>query len=239
MTALRFLSTPLGPRFWPFAIPDGTLEALKWLALASMAYDHAMRYLVPGISVNEATVFGRIAFPLFAFIIAHNLSRPGNGPEVYRRVIGRLLIFGALSIPAYAVLVGPGRLNILFTFATAIGILWLFELRNRFWWSPAAALALFLAANPLVEYNWFGLVLILSFFAWRRLGMTVGSVALLAFGFLALSLSNGNHWGLTALLFILMAHRIALALPRSKWLFYVFYPAHLTLIALIAAALAR
>lgn len=84
----------------PLSLADGTLEVIKWLALVSMFYDHVMRIAWSGEGIGPATSFGRIAFPLFAFIMAYNLSRENVGPVVYQRTLRRLIGFGFLALPA-------------------------------------------------------------------------------------------------------------------------------------------
>lgn len=98
---------------WRLHIPNGTLEGLKWLALVSMIYDHVVRLLFMGPVLGSATAFGRLAFPLFAFILAYNLARPGVDARVYRRLILRLVGFGFLALPASLYLVGVQQFNIL------------------------------------------------------------------------------------------------------------------------------
>lgn len=210
-------------------IADGTLEALKWLALVSMIYDHVVRFVLSGEGVGGATAFGRLAFPLFAFIIAYNLSRPTTNASVYRRVFARLVFFGLLATPAYWYLLRPLPLNILFTFALTLALVWSLEKRGV-WVGIAALLFAFFASS--VDYGLWGVLLSLSLFAWCKLPFGFWSLAALAFGFTALNTVNGSPWGLLALPLIMLAPYISISLPRSKWLFYWFYPAHLSVIAL-------
>jgi hypothetical protein len=48
----------------------------------------------------------------------------------------------------------------------------------------------------------------------------------------SLALINGNFAALAALPLIWGASRVDLPIPRLRWVFYAFYPAHLSLIAL-------
>ena len=61
----------------PIVIADGTLEALKWLGIGLMTLDHMNKFLNGG---QSAFIFdlGRIALPLFGFVLAYNLARPGS-----------------------------------------------------------------------------------------------------------------------------------------------------------------
>src|ERR1035437_4304359 len=85
------------------ALTDGTIEALKWLPLVLMTFDHINKHLLHE-AVPAIFDAGRLAFPLFGFILAFNLARPGTlAREGYSRVLKRLAIFGAIaSIPFIA-----------------------------------------------------------------------------------------------------------------------------------------
>ncbi|MGB3072850.1 MAG: TraX family protein [Candidatus Moraniibacteriota bacterium] len=218
---------------WRLHIPDGTLEGLKWLALVSMIYDHVVRLLFMGPVLGSATAFGRLAFPLFAFILAYNLARPNADARVYRRLILRLVGFGFLALPASLYLVGVQQFNILFTFAVFVALLWIFRLRPL-WFALPVALIVFVSAGSQVEYGWYGLTLALSLAYFVQRGVTLDAVTVLTIGFMALAASNGSHWGTLSLPIILIASQVSLPFPRNKWFFYIFYPAHLTVIAILA-----
>lgn len=56
---------------------DGTLEALKWLALVPMSADYVDKYLLDGTmpALFEAC---RPALPIFAFVLTCNPARPAS-----------------------------------------------------------------------------------------------------------------------------------------------------------------
>ncbi|WP_010101405.1 TraX family protein [Verminephrobacter aporrectodeae] len=60
-------------------VADGTCEGLKWLALALMTGDHVNKYL---FNATLPVLFeaGRLALPIFVFVLACNLARPGTCP---------------------------------------------------------------------------------------------------------------------------------------------------------------
>ena len=62
----------------PLSFSDGQLEALKWIALASMFLDHFGRHLLGWGQDTWVFALGRIAFPLFALVLALNLAREGD-----------------------------------------------------------------------------------------------------------------------------------------------------------------
>src|SRR5688572_12318717 len=81
-----------------------------------MVLDHVNKWLYGGALVGASQV-ARLAFPIFAFVLAHNLARPGALESgVHRRVMQRLAVFGLLATPPFIALVGNyWPLNILFT----------------------------------------------------------------------------------------------------------------------------
>lgn len=212
----------------PFAISNGSLEALKWIALVSMTVDHLNKYLAHG-QVQAAFAVGRLAMPLFLLVLACNLARPGAiEAGAGRRTVRRLLAFGAVaSVPFIGLggLVGGWwPLNALFTLATVAAAATLLHGRHR-----AAAVAVVLVGGSSVEFWWPAVVMgLAAWFFFRAPGwvsglLTVGACA-------CLGLINGNQWAMAALPLFALASRIDLRMPRLRWGFYAFYPLHLAAI---------
>ncbi|HBO2234324.1 TPA: hypothetical protein L4G82_006185 [Pseudomonas aeruginosa] len=131
-------------------IADGTIEALKWLALLAMTGDHVNKYLFNG-TLPYLFEAGRLALPLFVFVLAYNLARPGALERgLYGRAMKRLLAFGLVaSVPFIAlggVVGGWWPLNVMFTLLAATAMLYLVE-RGR----SVAPIALFVVAGGLVD----------------------------------------------------------------------------------------
>jgi hypothetical protein len=144
-TATRPASGIEAPEPRAVVIADGTLEAIKWLALLLMTADHVNKFLfaerLPG--VYEA---GRIAFPLFAFVLGYNLARPrAIESGAYARTAKRLIAYGALAEVPFVAMVGWWPLNILFTLLLAVLVVWLLQAGGTS--KVVAALALFVAAD--------------------------------------------------------------------------------------------
>lgn len=208
-------------------IADGTLEALKWLGMVLMALDHINKYL---LGESSAVLFdlGRMVMPLFGFVLMYNLARPrAPAAGVHRRVMRRLLVFGALSTPMFVALVGWWPLNILFMLLLATGIVWLLERGG----SARIVLAILtlVVAGALVEFWWFGVLSCLGAWAYCRaptpLRLTLWIMALAS-----LSVVNRNFAALAVLPLLWCAARADIPLERSRWVFYAFYPIHLAVI---------
>lgn len=210
-----------------FKPSSGSIEAIKWLALAAMVVDHVAAVFYDRDVPLWAEVVGRLAFPMFAIVIGYNLSRLGAD---LGRALNRLALFGLLALPFHAylfsILDGWWPLNVMFTFAVAVAVVQALQL-NR----PAVALAVFVVGGALVEYWWPGVALVVV--TWMAAGSkrpsryAVPAVITLA----ALCVVNGNLWALGALPLVVVLVQVAPYVRRSRWAFYVVYPVHLALFA--------
>eukprot|EP00456_Euglypha_rotunda_P051581 TRINITY_DN41655_c0_g1_i1.p1 TRINITY_DN41655_c0_g1~~TRINITY_DN41655_c0_g1_i1.p1 ORF type:complete len:304 (+),score=43.75 TRINITY_DN41655_c0_g1_i1:99-1010(+) len=210
-------------------VADGSLESLKWLALALMVGDHVNKYLLSG-QVTTLYLLGRMAMPLFGFVLMYNLARPRvEAASVHRRVVKRLAAFGVLATPAFVLLVGWWPLNIMATLLVATFIAWLLELRTV--GHRSLALVTFVVGGTVVEFWWPGLLCCLGARSFiRRPSIKTAIAWLLATA--SLWFVNGNFAAMAALPLILGFSRIHVPLERQRWVFYAFYPAHLFVLAL-------
>ncbi|MRI42297.1 conjugal transfer protein [Stenotrophomonas sp. MH181796] len=132
---------------------SGARELLKWLAVILMTGDHVAKVIyggyMPGLS--EA---GRVAFPLFALVMAYNLAQPGA--DVVKSV-RRLAMWGAIAQPVHALAFGYWLpLNILLTFALCAAAVYAASQRR---WIVLAFAAVVLPA--FVDYQWSGVAFVL------------------------------------------------------------------------------
>lgn len=198
---------------------------LKCIAIVSMALDHTGAVLYP--SQIWLRCLGRIAFPIFCFLIVEGFFHTHD----VRRYMGRLGVFALISEIPYdlafrGVPLEYAHQNVFFTLLIGIGMMVLLE-RNREW--PVKAVILLLAMWPAVltrsDYNFRGVLLIFVFYIFhesRWLAVTAGGLwnflyqgVIQKYGVLSvlpLALYNGERG------------------RKMKYFFYVFYPAHLLLL---------
>lgn len=219
-------------------LSDGSLEALKWLALVLMTLDHANKYLLqPAIpALFDA---GRTVMPIFAIVLAYNLARPGMlARSVYPKVMKRLALAGALAALPFIALGGLGwdwwPLNIMATLLVATGVMHLLERGGAA--RVGGAVALSVVGGALVEFWWPALAIAVGAWSYfKRPNWPALVFALL--GLAALYVINKNLWAFAALPLILVAARVDLPVPRLRWVFYAFYPLHLAILWLVRTAL--
>src|SRR5450830_682317 len=200
---------------WPrLAVSDGTLEALKWLALVLMTVDHVNKFLFNGTN-DAAFAAGRVALPLFVFALAYNLARPGVMERGgYARTMMRLAFFGALAMPAYVIMgsikAAVWPLNIMFALLALTATVNLIDRRTV--GSYAAAAVVFLIGGTVVEYWWPALTLGLAVWWYcKRPGAMPLALALTALA--GLWFINDNFWALLTFPVVLLASLVDLRIP--------------------------
>jgi len=222
------------------AVADGTLEGLKWLALALMTGDHVNKYLF-NATLPMLFEAGRVALPLFVFVLAYNLARPGTLERgVYGRTVSRLAVFGAAaSVPFIALgglYAGWWPLNVMFTLLIITATTYLLDHNGKL--HQAVAGGVFLIGSSLVEYWWPAVAFGLAVWSYtRRPNWVAAVVALLACA--GLYFINRNLWAMVALPVLVLASRIDLRLPRLSWAFYAYYPLHLFVLWLIRIPMSK
>lgn len=218
---------------WPrVAFASGTLEALKWFALACMVVDHANRILFDYQLGTWAEILGRLAFPIFAVVFGYNLARPRvDAGNISRRCFLWGVIASALYMPA----LGMWPLNVLFTLAVAAFVVDVQQNRaylpigsepRRYW--PLVAIT-----GCFVDYLWPGVCLVLAARWYFREPGPMPALSIAAC-LLAISLLMGNTWAFLAVPVLLVASYVAVDVPRARWVFLAAYPLHLAILALLA-----
>jgi hypothetical protein len=212
-------------------LSSGSLEALKWLALLLMTLDHVNKYLLHA-SVPELFAAGRLALPLFGFVLGYNLARPGAlASGAYARTARRLAVFGGIATLPFGALGGLGwgwwPLNIMATLLVATLCAWLIDVGGTA--RLVAAATLFIGGGALVEFWWPGVATCLLAWAyclrpsWVKLTLWVGALA-------CLYVINRNLWALAAVPLIFGARYVEVDMPRVRLGFYAYYPLHLAVI---------
>lgn len=210
------------------SIPDGSLEAMKWLGLLLMTGDHVNKYLFNG-TLPVLFELGRLALPLFIFVLAYNLARDtALARGVYFRTLWRMGVFGLLATGPFIALGGLAQgwwpLNVMFTLMAATATIYLIEKNGPASWIAAGAVFLF--SGACVEFGWPAIAgaVAVWWFCKRPSAIALGA-ALVACA--SLYVVNQNYWAFSAVLVIVIGSHVNLRVPRLRWAFYVYYPLHL------------
>ena len=214
-------------------------SALKVIAMISMVIDHIALYLMEHGTVLYETMrcIGRIAFPVFAFLIAEGFIHTRSRYRYFFTLLG----FAVISeIPWYLLNGTDGTHNVMFTLALGVATLMVLEnLLQRsivlgfFWTLGMAGLAFWLE----VDYEWRGILLIIisylyntyahyfpysrgmQFFCTFALMMHFGVIGAVM-GCMFLYLYNGKRGFIQGYI--------------EKYIYYSMYPIHLLFIIVIS-----
>ncbi|MBE6936895.1 MAG: hypothetical protein E7458_10485 [Ruminococcaceae bacterium] len=224
-------------------------NALKLLAALSMLIDHIGFMLLPELRVLR--ILGRLAFPIFAFMIAEGCRYTKNRTRYFLQLF--LLGVGCQIVNYIAQ--KDTLLCILITFSVSILLIYLLQTVKRVCFSPrpawqkigmvllfAAAVAAVWGLNRIfrIDYGFIGCmtpVIAGAFMNREREGVPEWLLRLdrrsvhvlmlgLALLLMALFRSRIQFWALFALI-PLFAYSGRRGRWRMKYFFYIFYPAHL------------
>ena len=209
-------------------------SALKVIAMIFMVIDHVALYLMEHGTVLYETMrcIGRIAFPVFAFLIAEGFIHTRSRYRYFFTLLG----FAVISeIPWYLLNGADGTYNVMFTLALGLATLMVLEnLLQRslvlgfLWTLGMAGLAFWLE----VDYEWRGILLIVILYLFNRHGHSFPySKGMQFFCTFALVIHYGVIGAVMACMILCLYNGTRGFIHGSiaKYGFYAFYPVHLIL----------
>ena len=220
---------------------------LKLIAVCTMFIDHMGDTLFPGVMWLRC--IGRVAFPIFCFLIAEGCVHTHDR----KKYVLRLLVFAVLSEIPFNLMTGravwnPHDQNVLWTLLLGAAVCWIMDgvLKRRT--APAFVLtgAAMVAAFWLLEvfctdYGGWGMLLVAMFYGVRR--APYGQAAKMAaqavgLAFFCIGVMGGvtiELWALTALVPIWLYNgQRGFSHKAVQYGFYAFYPLHILILSLIA-----
>ena len=236
---------PMKPQELRATPPALTQHALKWIACVAMTLDHGVKALhIRGTARFVCSkVIGRIAFPLFCFLLAEGFFHTRDRKKYLLRVV----LFALISeIPFDLALFGgrrwyPGYQNTLWSLS--LGLLLFFLLNKVEEYRDLSALTARVIKAALV-----GLVCMAAHLLHTDYGAR-GILCLAAFYFLRtvkpkslsgiwacvlINLNRFNNPGAFLSLLPLHFYNGERGSSGGKYFFYIYYPAHLFLLYLLA-----
>jgi hypothetical protein len=235
-------------------------STLKIFACIFIAFDHVGVIFFPNNDLFR--IIGRLAFPLFAYFIAEGCRYTKNKA---RRLLV-MSIIGALYVLFYLVYQKEWYCNIFVTFSISILLIYLLKWFKKLLFEhgklPLIALSLlafiavtaasyFLCEIVYVEYGFKGIMLpvIISLFDFKDVNVPLWlkkvdnhftGLVCMSFGLLLLCI-NANLGELQLYSFIsvllLVFYNGGVGCKKLKYMFYIFYPAHLVIIEAISILL--
>lgn len=217
--------------------PALTSNQLKLIALVAMTCDHVGLMLLPQYGLLR--ILGRLAFPIFAFMIAEGCRYTSHRA----RYLGLVLGVGLGSQLVYLFALGSLYQCILITFSLSIALCYCLRwARQRGGWRWAvlvcALTAVFFLCQVLplclpgtdfaIDYGFSGVILPLLIYCvdgrWKKLAAAAAGLVLVGLQ------AGGIQWFGLAALPLLALYSGKRGRLRLKYLFYIYYPLHLVVI---------
>ena len=218
--------------------PGLTGNQLKLIALITMTIDHAGMMLFPKVRILRA--IGRIAFPIFAYMIAEGCRYTHSRKKYLLSMLGIAALYQIVCFFA----MGSLSMCVLVTFSLSIGLVYLADYAHAggrfgtvglytafgavFFLCYIAHDVLFPKTDFGIEYGLWG-VLLPVFTYWggkkqKKLPYFTLGLTLLNLGF------GGIQWFSMAAIPLLALYNGQRGKRKMKNLFYIYYPAHLVVI---------
>lgn len=218
---------------------------LKLIAAISMTIDHIGLQFFPGIDIFR--IIGRLAFPIFAYMIAEGCAYTKNRIKYLLTML--CVALGCQTV--YFIALGSLKQCILVTFSLSVITIYALDsfLKRRDLLSGAVALAVigtvFLISEILpiylrspkfsIDYGFFGILAPVLIYLGKnkhqKLCLTALSLVLLAYT------SSWKQWFALLSLPLLFLYSGKRGKARMKYFFYIYYPAHLAVIYLLSRIL--
>lgn len=236
-----------------------TSAGLHILAMTFMLFDHI--YGCSLINSEILTCIGRLAFPMFAFMIVEGYFHTSN----IKRYMGRLLTFGLISeIPFNLMLSGrifyPVHQNVMFTFLFGLIAIYLLEKYKPGKITDVANIALsvsiiligfLLSTITMVDYYGCGFLMVLVFYYTRKKVWYCYLLQIIGMYFINFEMLGGLYYpiqigdfyfefsqqgfAILSLIFIWLYNgEKGYNAKWFKYFCYLFYPAHALILYLLA-----
>lgn len=237
-------------------LPDVSSSALHILAMGLMLCDHLWATVL--FQYRWLNLMGRVAYPIFAFLLVEGYFRTSNLKRHFKRV----LITALITEPFFDLIYGgspfyPYHQNVLWTFLMGMGGIWVIEkirAKGKLWLTlPVSALVILLLALAAqiigTDYYAAGIITIFIFYFfrgrkwWCYLGQFLAlywlNVEVLA-GLCYIVTIFGHDFELVQQGFSLLAlipiwlyrGRKGIRDKRFQYFCYAFYPLHLFILSI-------
>lgn len=215
---------------------------IKIIACVCMFFDH-IKYALPELE-NFITVYmGRIAFPLFAFLITEGYLHTKDVSK-YRNRLFIAAIISQVPFVLFRFLVGEWKcLNIIFTFVISITAMMIYDkLSNKFLALFIDACLVILVELLHIEYGWYAMVIVLIFHVFKNKKIWMSIFYILTVIIYYYTLGFNVFMNINAFVYaICTIIPLGIVLLYNgekgrddKRLFYYFYPIHLLIVYLIS-----
>jgi len=219
---------------------------LKVIAVFAMLIDHIAVIFYQSFSptlVMQMRIVGRLAFPIFAFLVVQSFLHTSNRINYLARILGFgvAMILGLTVLSSFGVQV-PTVINIFITLGLGFIAIWLIE---QFWDTSKIITTLFVLSILMVaeiihtDYAAYGVATIILFYItrehkiWMMFGFAALTGASVMFEFLRYENASLIQLFAIASVLLLALYNGKKGKFSFKYFFYFFYPIHFIVLSLI------
>lgn len=208
---------------------------IKLIAIITMVIDHTGHILLPHIWLLRE--IGRIAFPLFAFLIANGAIHTKD----ISKYLFRLGLLAVISEPFFSMMVPLGGTNIFFTLFLALTPIYVFKITSKdikvFLFVIAVIIASYLAYLINSDYSYIGVLFIISLYLVINYKI-LASLCVVVFMFWLYGNTFLFYYSLISLIPILLYNgKLGFNNKYLQYGFYFFYPIHIFILILLREVL--
>lgn len=250
---------------------------LKIIAIVSMTFDHAAKIigqtgLMELFQISLSTsyhvkqimeIFWRMAFPIFAFLIAEGTRKTRSMPKY----IGRLALFAVISEPVFFWgnnirnevgfadfinhLLGLNFSNVFFTLTLGASAIYAYQLlenkpkKMRYWYIPILLLIVLAGGYIGCDYGMAGIILIAALYFAQKRPQKAAVILIWSISLYIISQGMGNWsqvWDVpiancifAALSSVLICLYNGKRGKPVKWSFYIYYPIHILVLSCLSS----
>lgn len=219
-----------------------TIFWIKIIACISMILDH-IKYAIPETSNFFTEYFGRISFPLYAFLLTEGYVHTSDLKKYYIRLT-KFAVISQIPFVLFRTLVGEWKmLNIVFTLLLGLISITVFDKEKRKYISIPIVILIILFGKILrVDYGWYGVLTIFMFYLLKKHKAFIPLAyltILILYYYIRLNTLQFSIHVTFSILFTWMSVFIILAYngkegKKIKYFYYIFYPVHMLIIYLIS-----
>ena len=213
---------------------------LKIIAVIAMFCDHFGLWLTGGIA-SAWNYIGRLAFPIFAYQISEGYCHTKNLPKYFTK----LFVFALISqIPFNLFEYALGlnyHLNIMFTLLLGLAAITFFDKSpNKLLGFAGVAICVVLGEFLKVDYGYWGVLVVFCFYLFKdnKLLTSIVFLLLVLAKYCNNLIASDFYYKYILLAISTFAAILPILLyngkqgPKTKYFLYIFYPAHLAILAL-------
>ncbi len=218
-------------------------STLKIIACIVMLIDHTGALLFPEILLLR--IIGRLAFPIFAFLITEGYSHTSDKKKYLFRLIAFAFLSEAIfDMALFGEWLAFGYQNIFFTLSIGLAGIWMYDsfvLNNRLLAYLAFVVSMLAAIYMKTDYSAMGVLTVFVFHLYKnnKVHLIIGTIIVNSI-FPIINIITYKTFNIYTILQLFAVFSLLIIFNyngsrgyRLKYFFYLFYPGHLLVLILI------